>query len=134
MISFILFITVNIAVFILVKYYYGNKYSILSQAAICSLVFYTLIVIWAFGTSFYLKYQLECFDLNHDGSFSDEEQTAEQQKIMKKVISDTARNFAPIIGIIYSGIYFIILLIGQYFYITIKKLIEKYNSKYQQSL
>ncbi len=69
MISFILFITVNIAVFILVKQYYGNKYSILNQTAICSLIFYVLAVIWVFGTNIYLKHQLEIFDLNQDGFF-----------------------------------------------------------------
>lgn len=134
MISFILFITVNIAVFILVKHYYGNKYSILNQTAICSLIFYVLAVIWAFGTSIYLKHQLEIFDLNQDGFFSVEEQTSEQQKLMREVTSDLGRNLAPITGIFYSIIYFIILLTGQFFYITTKKLIEKHHSKYQQSL
>lgn len=134
MISFILFITVNITVFMLVKHYYGNKYSTLSQTAICSLIFYVLAVIWAFGTSIYLKHQLETFDLDHDGFFSLDEQTSEQQKLMREVTSDLGRNLAPITGIFFSSFYFIFLLIGQYFYITIKKLIEKHYSKYQQSL
>ncbi len=66
--------------------------------------------------------------------FSVEEQTSEQQKLMREVTSDLGRNLAPITGIFYSIIYFIILLTGQFFYITTKKLIEKHNSKYQQSL
>lgn len=134
MTSFILFLTINIVVFTLVKYYYGNKYSTFNQSVICSLVFYVLAVIWAFGTSIYLKNELDALDLDHDGFFSPVEQTIEQQRLMREVTSDLGRNLAPITGIFYSIIYFIFLLIGQYFYITIKTIIEKHNSKYQQSL
>ncbi len=132
--SFILFLTVNIVVFILIKYYYGNKYSIFNQSVICSLIFYVLAVIWAFGTSIYLKNELGALDLDHDGFFSPAEQSIEQQRLMREVTSDLGRNLAPITGIFYGIIYLIFLLIGQYFYITIKKLIEKHHSKYQQSL
>lgn len=134
MTSFFLFASFNAIVLIVIRYYYKNKFSLASQAAICSFLFYISIIVLVFGTNIYLKYQLQSFDLDKDGFFSIEEQTQEQQKIMREVISDTGRNFAPIIGIIFSGIYFVLILLGLYFYIAIKKIIEKYNSKYQQSL
>lgn len=134
MTSFFLFASFNAIVLIVIRYYYKNKFSLASQAAICSFLFYISIIVLAFGTNIYLKYQLQSFDLDKDGFFSIEEQTIEQQRLMREVTSDLGRNLAPITGIFYSIIYFTFLLIGQYFYITIKKIIEKYNSKYQQSL
>jgi hypothetical protein len=58
-----------------------------------------------------LKNELDSFDLNSDNNFSVEERTLDQQEAMKAVISDTGRNFAPISGIIYSLIYFTIIII-----------------------
>ena len=70
------------------------------------------------------KYQneLDAFDINKDGFFSGNEINEAQQKAMKNVISDTGRNFAPFTGIIFSVIYYIILL-------PIFIIIDKINSK-----
>lgn len=53
-----------------------------------------------------LDRELEAFDLNGDGNFSEDERTAEQQRAEKAVIQDTARNFAPITGAVLSALYF----------------------------
>ena len=69
MISLILFLLVNIAFPIILRYYYKNKYSIATQAFFCSLVFYFSIVILAIGTGIYLENKLQSFDLDDDGFF-----------------------------------------------------------------
>lgn len=54
---------------------------------------------------------MDSYDLNGDGTFSIEEQTVVQQQSMTALITDVGRNLAPIVGIIYSAIYFIIIII-----------------------
>lgn len=127
MISFILFLTVNIVVLTIVSRYYGNKYSTLSQAVICSLIFYVLAILWTFGTSIYLKNQLDSFDLDHDGFFSFEEQTSEQIETMEDFISDTGRNFAPIGALILTPIYFLIALLTLFIFEKAKIILVKNN-------
>ena len=72
-------------------------------------------------TNHNLKRDLDAFDLNKDGNFSIEERTVGQQQTMQAVISDTGRNFAPIIGIIYSLIYFTIIMIPLSIFNRLKK-------------
>lgn len=73
----------------------------------------TYIITVASTSYLNLKYQseLDAFDLNKDGLFSGNEINEEQQKTMRKVISDTGRNFAPFTGILISMINYIILLL-----------------------
>ena len=89
----------------------NSKLSINKIALFSSLLTYIITV----ATTSYLnlKYQseLDAFDLNKDGLFSGNEINEEQQKAMRKVISDTGRNFAPFTGILISMIYYIILLL-----------------------
>ena len=134
MVSFFIFLGFNIGVLLLVRYFFRKKYSILKQATICSFLFYLSILVLAFGTSIYLKNQLDQYDLDKNGFFTREEQTEAQQKAMREVTSDLGRNLAPILGIFYSGIYFLFIFLGLFFYNSIKILIEKYYTKYQQSL
>lgn len=89
----------------------NSKLSINKIALFSSLLTYIKTVA---STSYLnLKYQseLDAFDLNKDGLFSGNEINEEQQKAMRKVISDTGRNFAPFTGILISMIYYIILLL-----------------------
>ena len=76
-----------------------------------SLLTYIIIVASASYLSFKYQSELDAFDLNNDGLFSGNEINEEQQKAMQKVISDTGRNFAPFTGILFSVIYYIILLL-----------------------
>lgn len=61
----------------------------------------------------YLESELKKYDLNENGFFERDEVTKDQQKVMTKVINDTARNIAPIttipISIILAVILFLIL-------------------------
>lgn len=89
----------------------NSKLSINKIALFSSLLTYIITVA---STSYLnLKYQseLDAFDLNKDGLFSGNEINEEQQKAMRKVISDTGRNFAPFTGILISMVYYIILLL-----------------------
>lgn len=87
------------------------KLSINKIALLSSLLTYIIIVASASYFSFKYQSELDAFDLNNDGLFSGNEINEEQQKAMQKVISDTGRNFAPFTGILFSVIYYIILLL-----------------------
>lgn len=123
--KFLIFLLFHLSILIVMRLLFRKKFNILKQATICSFIFYFSIITMAIGTKLYLEHQLEGFDLDKDGFFSVEEQTKEQQKVMREVISDVGRNLAPIIGILYSGIYFIIVLLGLFTFETLKKFILK---------
>jgi hypothetical protein len=93
------------------KKYFNYKLSNFKIALISSFFFYISILFIVFVTNYILKNELDSFDLNSDNNFSVEERTLDQQQAMKAVISDTGRNFASISGIIYSLIYFTIIII-----------------------
>ena len=101
-----------------------NKIAVLS-----SILTYIIIVIFAIYLKIKFKAELEAYDLNKDGFFNDNEINEEQQKAMKNVISDTGRNLAPFTGILFSILYYVILLpallliniISNKYYIHIKQ-------------
>ncbi|RKE02103.1 hypothetical protein [Marinifilum flexuosum] len=75
---------------------------------------YLLIVGGATFVDISLELDLQKYDLNGDGFFSGEEITPEQEEAMHKVISDTARNFSLISGLIFSGIIaFFVFIFGR---------------------
>lgn len=99
---------------------YNYKFSNNSIAFIAMFLFYISIVALAFTLGIIYKNELDSFDFNHDGSFSNDEMSPEQQAAMHKVISDTGRNMAPIIGIFYSIIYFVIIRVSLWLFNTRK--------------
>lgn len=111
-------IIIVLALFYINRKYLNKKISTNKIAIVASFLFYLSIIIMIFTTNYILKNKLNSFDLNGDGFFNGKEITAEQQLAMRNVISDTGRNFAPIIGIIYSLIYYVFLFI---ILVTIKK-------------
>jgi hypothetical protein len=115
MIKLLSFIAFELLVVLLLafinKKYFNYKLSNFKIAVISSFFFYISILVIVFVTNYTLKNELDSFDLNGDNNFSIEERTLEQQQAMKAVISDTGRNLAPILGIIYSLIYFTIIII-----------------------
>lgn len=64
----------------------------------------------------YLEHKLLSFDLNRDGIFSGDENTVEQGSYMSLLINDTARRFAPIVGIIFSFTQSILFYLVLYLY------------------
>lgn len=107
LIHFILFILIE-CIFILVLFY-KTGLSTKKIALLTSILFYILII----GYTFYLKHkykvELNKYDINNDGFFNGNEINTEQKKATKNVISDTGRNFAPFIAILYSTLHFFIL-------------------------
>ncbi len=91
--------------------YFNSKLSNFKMAMIASFVFYLSILAIVFVTNYLLRKELDSFDLNGDHNFSIEERTSEQQKAMHHVIADTGRHFALIFGILYSLIYFLIIIL-----------------------
>ena len=73
---------------------------------------YLLIVGGATYSYISSELALQKFDLNGDGFFNGEEITPEQKGAMRKVISDTGRNFSFITGLIFSGIIAFFVFIG----------------------
>ena len=67
-------------------------------------IIYLLIVGGATYVGISSELNLQKFDLNRDGFFSGNEITPELKKALRKVTSDTGRNFSFISGLFASGI------------------------------
>ena len=107
LIYFILFILIE-CIFIIVLF---TKTDLNTKkiALLTSILFYILIVAYTFYLKHKYKVELDKFDINNDGFFKGNEINTEQKNAMKNVISDTGRNFAPFIAILYSMAHFFIL-------------------------
>lgn len=93
-------------------------------ALISSISLYLILMALVFGYEFYLKYELQKFDLNEDGFFSGPELTEAQSDTMRKITNDTGRTFAPVTGGILVCLYFsLIWLTG----IILRKFVDRRN-------
>ncbi|WP_310554935.1 hypothetical protein [Flavobacterium sp.] len=115
MAKLIIFLSIHILLLFLLVYinrkYYCTSFSNVKIAMCCSVIFYISMVILAFATSYYLKQELNSFDLDKNGLFTEEEWTIEQSRLIRDVSNDTGRNLAPFTGIVFSILYFIIIII-----------------------
>lgn len=68
------------------------------------LVLYLFIVGSATYDDIYYQWDLNRYDLDKDGMFGGEEITVEQEEAMRKLTSDTGRNFSFIIGFVFASI------------------------------
>jgi hypothetical protein len=66
------------------------------------LVFYLFIVGSATFDDIYYQWDLNRYDLDKDGMFGGKEITAEQEEAMRKLTSDTGRNFSFITGFVFA--------------------------------
>ncbi len=73
---------------------------------------YFLIVGGAAYSDLDAQLTLSEFDLNKDGVFTGAEITPEQEEAMRKLTSDTGRNFSVITGFIFAGIIAFFVFIG----------------------
>ena len=91
---------------------------------------YLLIVGGATYSDISSELALQKYDLNGDGFFNGEEITPEQKEAMRKVISDTGRNFSFITGIIFAGIIAFFVFIGGKLieYIKVKRIKTTHNN------
>ena len=67
-----------------------------------AVVIYAALIyyVWFMGEVY--QEDLNKFDLNNDGNFNGVEITSEMKEAMRKVTNDTARNYVPIAGAVYS--------------------------------
>ncbi len=118
-------ISILILVFIVVNkkmFFRQGKWRWFWIGAIVFFGVYLLIVAGAAYLDISYKLALQRFDLNGDGFFTMGEITTEQKEAMRKVISDTGRNFSIITGLIFSGIITLFVFAGG-------KIMEYINSK-----
>ncbi|MFT4155569.1 hypothetical protein [Parafilimonas sp.] len=81
------------------------------------LVFYLFIVGGATYDDIYYQYEANRLDLNKDGLFSTDEQTAELNEVMKNLTNDVGRNFSFITGFIFAFIISgIVYIFGRLFF------------------
>ena len=81
---------------------------------------YLLIVGGATYSDLYAQWNINKYDLNGDGVFSPGEINPDQKAAMENLISDTGRNLSFIIGLFFSGIIALFVLIAG-------KVIERIN-------
>lgn len=81
--------------------------------ALCCVVGYVVLMFNVAAVNAELLRELDRYDLDGDGGFSDQEMTPDAQRAMNAVTSDTGRALAPVTGIpitlIWTTINFIIL-------------------------
>ena len=85
--------------------------------------FLLLAAVWAIDVD--LKYKLNRFDKNGDGSFSDAEMTPAAERAMQEVTDDTGRALAPVIGLPYTGVWVFVCFSILYSAEWISKLFRK---------
>lgn len=86
-------------------------------------LFYSLMVMSLFLYGELLEYNLDKFDLNGDGIFSEEENTSEKEIAMAKVIGDGGRNLLVYFGIFISFLSSCGLIVVKIIYVFIKGVI-----------
>ena len=114
MTTLILLIALQI-IFILVLIYRNRHLKIpLSNnriALLTALCLYVSLMVTVMTTAYMLKLELSAYDLDGDGSFSGVEITPAQREVMFKVMSDTGRTAAPLTGLIYSAVFYFLVVI-----------------------
>ncbi len=81
-----------------------SKNKILWISIITFLILYLFIVGTSTFEAIYYQWDLNQYDLDKDGMFGSTEITDAQNEAMRKLISDTGRNFSFITGFIFSFI------------------------------
>jgi phosphoglycerol transferase MdoB-like AlkP superfamily enzyme len=88
------------------------------------LIIYALIVGSAALTDIKYQKDLNKFDLNNDGFFSENEKTNDQEKAMFRLTNDVGRNFSIFSGAIFSGLLALVMYVviwGLYKYKKLKQ-------------
>lgn len=88
---------------------FRQKFGIITLYIVSCVLSWVLVQISVQLIDLDLQKQLDIFDLNHDGIFSPDEITPQQEQAFNKafnaVVSDTGRALAPITGAIVSVVY-----------------------------
>ncbi len=106
--------------------YYQNRLSNFAIAFFSTLFFYVSIIGMVVIIRFLTKRELESFDLDGNGFIDRNEVTPESVEASNKAVHDTGLSMAPFTGILFSIIYFILIIIP--LAIFNRKKVNKYNS------
>lgn len=98
-----------------------SKYKLLWTSVAIFLFLYLLIVGSATFDAIYYQWNLNRYDLNKDGMFGGTELTEEQNEAMRKLGSDTGRNFSFITGFVFALIVSISIYISGRIILKIKR-------------
>lgn len=93
-----------------------SKNKILWISVSTFLILYLLLVGTATFEDIYYQWDLNNYDLDKDGMFGGSEITEEQNEAMRKLTSDTGRNFSFITGFIFALIFStLVYIVGRIF-------------------
>ena len=112
--SSFLYLFIGLSVPALIILFFRNK-EIIRRKVLVSFINFTFIYIviigsvWAYDS--YLSFALESFDLDKDGIFSIEEQTADQKRYMELVSNDLGRNLIPYIGLLFAAVHSVVFFL-----------------------
>jgi len=88
--------------------------SLRTLALASTVLMYLVIVGSAFAFTLLFKHQLNAYDLNGDGVFSNGEQSQAQAAAMDRVINDVGRNFTVALGAVWSVFVSTLFFVGVY--------------------
>jgi hypothetical protein len=91
--------------------YYNHRLNNFAIAFFSTLFFYVSIIGLVIIIRYVTKKELESFDLDGNGFIDRDEVTPASVEASNKAVHDTGLTMAPFIGIIYSIIYFILIVI-----------------------
>jgi hypothetical protein len=91
--------------------YYNNRLNNFAIAIFSTLFFYISIIGLVIIIRLLTKRELESFDLDGNGFIDRDEVTPESVEASSKSVHDTGLSMAPFTGIIFSIIYFILIII-----------------------
>ncbi len=106
-----------IILFLFLRYVLRVKMRPFVFSCLSGLIIYITILAWAWIVDAQLQAELDAFDLNGDGFFSEDERSREQEEAMIRVVNDTGRALAPITGGIFSFCYVFLI----YFLTLVKR-------------
>jgi hypothetical protein len=104
-----------------------NKNKLLWTSVTIFLILYLLIVGKATFDGIYYQWDFNRYDLDKDGMFRGTEITTEQNEAMRKLTSDTGRNFSFITGFIFASFISTTFYILARIFLKVKKVTNKKN-------
>ena len=115
MIQYLSFLVFELLFVFLLAYwnrkYYNNRLNNFAIAFFSTLFFYVSIIGMVFIIRYLTKRELESFDLDRNGFIDNEEITPASRQAVENASHDTGLVMAPFIGIFYSIIYFVLIII-----------------------
>jgi hypothetical protein len=116
MVKLFLFFAVQLS-FIAVLWQYSKSRAMVPRtnrkiAMYSTLFFYVTLLVVVYLRHMQLRHQLDAFDLNKDGMFTNREICEAQKEALQKVSSNTQITFAPLSAVAYSVVYFLVLSLG----------------------